>query len=288
MQIVYIFIACVCAAAVYTFINVINRRVDAFIRAREDYDEDVDGKQTKAEKEAFLARKEEEAKLTKMPMGDVYKERPNRFLAVIIWGVILSGFATWYFQKFSGDISVTDALKDKLTSALALVEDPSITVGIGIVLLLILFAIYTLQALIDFDTCELPFEFNVLIGIIGIISIFIWPHVTILDRVIGALCIAGPLALLDLAVPNAFGWGDIKLLFMSGILLGWKIIVAGFFIGAIIQALLAVFFVITKKKDWKSHIPFGPMLCLGIIISTMFGSAIINWYIGILKASMGN
>ena len=56
MQIVYIFIACVCAAVVYTFINVINRRVDAFIRAREDYDEDVDGKMTKAQKKAFEER----------------------------------------------------------------------------------------------------------------------------------------------------------------------------------------------------------------------------------------
>ena len=288
MQMLFVILACLIAAAVYMFINVINRRVDAFIRAREDYDEDVDGKQTKAEKEAFLARKEEEAKLTKMPMADVYKERPKRFIAVIVWGVLLTGFAAWYLYNCTESASVTDALGDKLTKTLALVKNPQTACIIGIVMLLILYAIYTLQALIDFDTCELPFEFNVLIGILGVISIFIWPHVTILSRVIGAAAIAGPLALLDLAIPNAFGWGDIKLLFMSGILLGWKMTVAGFFLGAFIQALVAVFFVITKKKDWKSHIPFGPMLCLGIIIATMVGTDIINWYIGVLQASMGH
>lgn len=288
MQILFIIIACICAAVLYTFINVFNRRTDAFIRAREDYDEDVDGKQTKAEKEAFLARKEEESKLTHMPLKDVYKERPKRFIAVIIWGIVLTGFATWFFINYPNDISGMGALKDKLTRTLALVEDPNKVQTIGTILLLILYAIYTLQALIDFDTFELPFEYNIIIGILGIISIFIWPHVTILERVIGVLCIAGPLALLDMVIPNAFGWGDIRLLYMSGILLGWKILVAGFFIGAIIQAIIAVFFLITKKKDWKSHIPFGPMLCLGIMISTMAGTAILDWYIGVLRTSMGN
>lgn len=288
MQLLFIIIACVCAAVLYTFINVFNRRTDAFIRAREDYDEDVDGKQTKAEKEAFLLRKEEEAKLTHMPLADVYKERPKRFVAVIIWGIMITGIGSWFFMNHPEDISVYGALSDKLTKALALVEEPRTVEIIGTILLLILYAIYTLQALIDFDTSELPFEYNIIIGILGIISVFIWPHVTILERVIGLLCIAGPMALLDMVVPNAFGWGDIRLLYMSGILLGWKILVAGFFIGAIIQALIAVFFLITKKKDWKSHIPFGPMLCLGIIISTMAGTALIDWYIDILKASMGN
>jgi Type II secretory pathway, prepilin signal peptidase PulO and related peptidases len=283
----FIIIACIAAAVLYAVINLLNRRWDALIRSREDYDEDVDGKQTKAEKAAFEARKAEEAKLTRMPFGDVYKERPNRFIGVIIWGVILSGLAVWYFMTKSDSVSIEEALTNKLTNTLALIKDPSTGTVVGIIFLLLLYAIYTLEALIDFDTCEIPFELNILIGILGVLSIFLWPHVTIVERIIGLLCVAGPLILLDLIIPNAFGWGDIRLLYMSGILLGWKILVAGFFIGAVIQALIAVFFVITKKKDWKSHIPFGPMLCLGIIISTAVGTNIINWYIGVIKTSMG-
>ena len=282
----YIIIACVAAAAVYTVINVLNRRWDALIRSREDYDEDVDGKQTKAEKQAFEERKAEEAKLTRMPIGDVYKERPKRFIAVIIWGVLLSAFAVFYLYNNSIGPDGLDKA-DKITKALALVKDPATGMKIGIVFMLLLYAIYTLQSLIDFDTCELPFELNILIGVLGVLSIFLWPHVTIPERIIGVICIAGPLILIDLIIPNAFGWGDIRLLYMSGILLGWKIMVSGFFIGAIIQALISVFFVLTKKKDWKSHLPFGPMLCLGLTIATFVGTDIINWYIGILRASMG-
>ena len=240
--------------------------------AREDYDEDVDGKQTKAEKEVFEARKVEEAKLIKMPFADVYKERPMRCLAVIIWGVVLTAFASWYFLTHDGYIANLDGQGG---------------VKIGIVFLLILYAIYTLEALIDMDTMEIPFALNISIFVMALISIPLWQHVTLKERIIGMLCITVPMILLELVIPGAFGGGDRRMLYGTGLLLGWKMLVAGFFIGAIIQAVVAVFFVITKKKDWKSHMPFGPMLCLGIMISTMFGAQLIDWYIGIIKASMG-
>ena len=55
----YAFIAALAVAGgvVYTFLNVIIRRYVANVRSREDYDEDVDGKMTEAQKEEALAWK---------------------------------------------------------------------------------------------------------------------------------------------------------------------------------------------------------------------------------------
>ena len=285
-MVLYIIIAALIAAGVYAFINLVNRRWDAVIRAREDYDEDVDGKQTKAEKAAFEARKAEEAKLTRMPFGDVYKERPKRFIAVIVWGIILTAFTVWYFWNHGAHISKLIE-NPAFPGSGEMIHEGQAGIPVGIVFILILFAIYTLEALIDLDTMEIPPQLNIGIFVLGLISIPLWQHVTIKERIIGMLCLTVPMILLEFIIPGAFGGGDRRMLYGSGLLLGWKITVSGFFIGAIIQAAIAVFFLVTKKKDWKSHMPFGPMLCLGIMISTMFGTQLIDWYIGILKASMG-
>lgn len=285
-MVIFIIVASLIAAGVYAVINVVNRRWDAVIRAREDYDEDVDGKMTKAQKKAFEERKAEEAKLTKMPFGEVYKERPKRFVAVVIWGVALTAFTVWYFLNYGTHISTLIDDPQFVKGAVPMIHDGQIGIKVGIIFLLVLFAIYTLEALIDIDTMEIPPELNIAIFVMALISIPLWQHVTIKERIIGMLCITVPMLLLEFIIPGAFGGGDRRMLYGSGLLLGWKMVVMGFFIGAIIQAVIAVFFVITKKKDWKSHLPFGPMLCLGIIISTMFGTQLLNWYIGILKASM--
>ena len=285
-MVIFIIVASLIAAGVYAVINVVNRRWDAVIRAREDYDEDVDGKMTKAQKKAFEERKAEEAKLMRMPFGDVYKERPKRFVAVVIWGVALTAFTVWYFLNYGTHISTLIDDPQFVKGAVPMIHDGQIGIKVGIIFLLVLFAIYTLEALIDLDTMEIPPELNIAIFVMALISIPLWQHVTIKERIIGMLCITVPMLLLEFIIPGAFGGGDRRMLYGSGLLLGWKMVVMGFFIGAIIQAVIAVFFVITKKKDWKSHLPFGPMLCLGIMISTMFGTQLLNWYIGILKASM--
>ena len=286
-MVIFIIVASLIAAGVYAVINVVNRRWDAVIRAREDYDEDVDGKMTKAQKKAFEERKAEEAKLTKMPFGDVYKERPKRFAAVVIWGVLLTAFTSWFFLNYGEHISKLVTDPRFVEGAGPLIHDGQVGVKIGIVFLLVLFAIYTLEALIDLDTMEIPLPLNVAIFVLALISIPLWQHVTIKERIIGMLCITVPMLILEFFIPGAFGGGDRRMLYGTGLLLGWKILVMGFFIGAIIQAVIAVFCVITKKKDWKSHMPFGPMLCLGIMISTMCGTQLIDWYVGMIKASMG-
>lgn len=75
------------------------------------------------------------------------------------------------------------------------------------------------------------------------------------------------------------GFGDVKMAFLLGLLLGFSNIFTAlflaFFFGAIIGLILMVF----KKKGLKSEIPFGPFLIAGTFLALFFGQEIINWYL---------
>ena len=252
MQILWTIIFIGTALGLSLIITLVNRRWDAYIRAREDYDEDVDGKMTKKEKEAFQARKEAEAKLTRMPFGEVVKERPRRLIACMVLSVAAA---------------VSLVVRYGANAATAT--------------LLAFFLILILMAL------------NLAILGLGGLSIltFQWTEpfseITIVNRIVGMLVIAVPMILINLVVAGAFGGGDVKLMFAAGFLLGWKMIVSGFFMGAIVGAVVGVTVMVRKKKGGKEHIPFGPSLCAGMYLAVMFGTQMMDWYIEILKKAMG-
>jgi leader peptidase (prepilin peptidase)/N-methyltransferase len=88
------------------------------------------------------------------------------------------------------------------------------------------------------------------------------------------------------------GWGDVKLVFLMGLILGWpQILVAlfiAFFIGAVVGLALILIsghrkslrFKVSKKYTLKSQIPFGPFLIFGTLAALFFGEKIINFYTG--------
>ena len=75
------------------------------------------------------------------------------------------------------------------------------------------------------------------------------------------------------------GFGDVKLAFLMGLLLGWPgILIAlflSFFFGAVIGTALIVF----GKKGWKSEVPFGPFLITGLFVALFFGQTLLHSYI---------
>ena len=78
---------------------------------------------------------------------------------------------------------------------------------------------------------------------------------------------------------EAMGGGDIKLLFLTGLFLGWKrnllCLVAACVIG-IVWGLLQ------KKRGGGEAIPWGPSIALGAWLTALCGQQIIDWYLGLL------
>lgn len=240
-----------------------NRRFDAYIRSREDYDEDVDGKMTKKEKLAAEEQKKEEAGRVWMPAKDVIRERPGRFLFCLLLGG--AGASALVLQYGVNAATCT---------------------------LLVFFTVMILISMIDLDTMEIPFSCNLFIlGLAGLSFLTYrgtepFSEITIVSRLIGMAAISVPMILLNLLISGAFGGGDVKLMIAAGFLLGWKITVTGFFIGVIIGGIVGVVVMARRKKGGKEHIPFGPSLCAGLAIAVIVGTQLIAWYSGVLEQAM--
>lgn len=92
------------------------------------------------------------------------------------------------------------------------------------------------------------------------------------------------LSLYLLTKGKGMGFGDVKLAFFIGLVLGWwqRILVA-VFLAFLTGAIVGVIVVIVKKKTLKSAIPFGPFLLISMWAAKLIGDQIWGWYWGLLK-----
>ena len=81
---------------------------------------------------------------------------------------------------------------------------------------------------------------------------------------------------------RAMGFGDVKLAFLLGLLLGWPLILVGLGIAFLSGALVGGGLMILGRKKMQSQAPFGPFLIGGALIALFFGERIINWYLSLM------
>lgn len=66
------------------------------------------------------------------------------------------------------------------------------------------------------------------------------------------------------------GGGDVKLLGMTGAMLGWRSVAPTIFIGSIVGSIVGIIAMVVTGQGRKTEIPFGPWLALGAIIYLYF------------------
>jgi len=148
---------------------------------------------------------------------------------------------------------------------------------------------------IDWDTQEI--YDNLLI--VGTISGVTWvalghffpesfPYVPIWhNALLGAAAGTIPLLTLDRVSlfvwkKDGFGYGDIKLMAMIGIFIGWQLTLLAFFFAVLSSFPLAVYYTIKQRladnNNFNGYFAFGPFLCIGAILAFWFGELIFNIY----------
>lgn len=156
-------------------------------------------------------------------------------------------------------------------------------------------SILTVVTWTDIDTMEIPDGCHIAIAVLAVISFIISTAilhgvneytvtgVKLASRIIGMLCISMPMLIMALALPGAFGGGDIKLMMAGGLFLGWKLTVVAAVLALLTGGLWGILLLITKKKGRKEHFAFGPFLCAGMALAIFFGEALVRWYMGFLQ-----
>jgi leader peptidase (prepilin peptidase)/N-methyltransferase len=113
-----------------------------------------------------------------------------------------------------------------------------------------------------------------------------WPlwATSLAGAVLGALAGGGSLWLMGwlwerLRGVEAMGLGDVKMMFMVGAYLGWRLTILTIFLGVFSGSIIGVGLMARRgEKDMQMQLPFGIFLGIGTIFSLLIGSRIIAWY----------
>jgi prepilin signal peptidase PulO-like enzyme (type II secretory pathway) len=101
----------------------------------------------------------------------------------------------------------------------------------------------------------------------------IFPH-----KIIAGLVIMVPIFFIHyLTGGKAMGFGDVKLAFNIGFLLGLKAGFLALYLAFILGGIVGFLLIIFGRKKLKSKIAFGPFLVFGIIIMIFWGEKILSW-----------
>lgn len=94
--------------------------------------------------------------------------------------------------------------------------------------------------------------------------------------------IAGALPLFLLAVlTNGMGGGDVKLVGMLGLYLGWPQVLLMVFLAAVLGAIVGLSLMAAGKIKRKEPIPFGPFLAVAAMAAYLGGDHLIFWYLAL-------
>ena len=140
----------------------------------------------------------------------------------------------------------------------------------------LMFSALVTLSVIDFRTYEIPLGINLFILTLGLIRVAV-DYQNFLNYLIGFLSVSGFLYLLFLLTKGrGIGGGDIKLMAVSGLMIGWKCNLLALAFGCIIGSIIHVIRMKVSKED---HVlALGPYLSVGIMIAALWGYDLIEWY----------
>ncbi len=148
--------------------------------------------------------------------------------------------------------------------------------------LIVLFAI-------DYDHQLLPDVVTVPGTVVGVVaSVFLPPGV--LPALLGVAIGGGVLWAVSTAYlrwrgVEGLGGGDVKMLSMVGAFLGWKLALVTLLFGSLSGALVGVLLIALGRGSMGLKLPFGTFLATGALLASLWGDAILAWYLALFPSA---
>ncbi|MCL1988101.1 MAG: A24 family peptidase [Firmicutes bacterium] len=140
-------------------------------------------------------------------------------------------------------------------------------------------------ASIDYDTQIISDVFIIILAITGIFWLIFAEFLGIMHNIpqnilqnalIAVLVGALPLWIIDKLTllflkQDGFGYGDIKLMGVVGLFLGWQLILVAYLFAFVAGGAVATVLLATKQAKPGQYIAFAPFLAIGIMLALWFG-----------------
>jgi leader peptidase (prepilin peptidase)/N-methyltransferase len=194
--------------------------------------------------------------------------------------IYLAGRCTYCKDKISIQYPIVEFLTGLFLAVIFLKHGHSgVSIRYFILALLLIVA-----AFIDLEHKIIPNGLILFGTIIGVIFDIFSIHINFTDGFLGLLIGGGTLlviALLSLVIlkKEGMGGGDVKLMGMIGLFLGWKQTMVALILSIYIGGIIGGFLLLSKLKKAGDHISYGPFIALGSAITMLYGDEIMNWYL---------
>ena len=116
----------------------------------------------------------------------------------------------------------------------------------------------------DLKNREIPVNYLVIFGVIGIIGNIIWKYQTILEVLAGG-CIGGVFLAVGWMTKEAIGYGDGWALVILGIMKGWHELIPVVFGAFLLSSVYGIWRVIGVKASRDEAMPFYPFLLISFV-----------------------
>ena len=104
----------------------------------------------------------------------------------------------------------------------------------------------------------------------------------ILCALAGGICGALLLFLVVVLSRGGMGLGDVVLAGLLGFMVGFPLVFIALFLGILAGGIIAAALLISGRKKRREALPFGPFLCLGGMLTLLWGREILGWYLGLI------
>ena len=140
-------------------------------------------------------------------------------------------------------------------------------------------------AFADLEGYIIPDRFIAVGVVLFIVTLFFVPDPgkRALDGLIGGVAVGGGVLLLALLMEkllrrDAMGGGDIKLLFLTGLFLGWQ----KNLLCLLLACVVGILWGLVRAKRGQQGLPWGPGIALAAWCAALFGQNLIDWYLSLL------
>lgn len=210
-------------------------------------------------------------------------------IPVFSW-LLLRGKCRSCGEKISGRYPLVESI-NWIAYLLVLTFVDVLNYPVHAVITALFFSVLIVIGFIDYDTMEIYPSHLLLIVVLAVASALFSDTVSISERIIGGLSISVPFFIIGevsaVIIKKKTGeryrgieLGDTLLMLCAGLLVGTKCICASALIGIFAAAVIGI---INKAKGKDSKFAFGPFLAFGLVIGSLFGEHIIDWYLGLFE-----
>lgn len=132
------------------------------------------------------------------------------------------------------------------------------------------------MGVIDWRTFEIANGFHIYFGALAFINLAL-NYQNWINYTIGFFCVSLVLlAIYLISGGSAIGGGDVKLMAVCGLFLGWQNVVLALAIGCIVGAAVHLIRMRVSKAD--NVLAMGPYLAIGIFVASLYGEQMLSWY----------